>query len=64
MPNLLIHNDQVNDSLKFIVAVEDDELNVSEIPISVIVADENDNPSTFSQVFPHYVTVGNPVVFS
>ena len=41
---------QVKDAIKLIVAVEDDAGNGSEIPITVIISDENDNPPEFSQV--------------
>jgi len=43
---------QAKDAIKLIVAVEDDAGNGSEIPITVIISDENDNAPVFSQVNP------------
>lgn len=55
---LLINSFQVNDTLNFVVSLEDEVdgnengvmNNVVQVSMSVIIADENDNPPTFKNV--------------
>ncbi len=41
---------EVSDALKFTVGVEDEQAGATEIPITVIIADENDTPPIFTAV--------------